>query len=138
MWRFGRSGGLAGRHPRPPRAVSLTRQRPSPSSDDGYPGSEEVVLIDRDPAIREPLLSGLPIGLLLVRLLRPRPAAVLALAAAVLVLPACGGSQSPSEPTGGLGRRAPGFSLPSADGGRVGMSDFAGKPVLLYFSMGPG
>jgi hypothetical protein len=37
------------------------------------------------------------------------------------------------------GDRAPTFTLPSASGGKVGLSDFVGqKPVLLYFSMGPG
>jgi cytochrome oxidase Cu insertion factor (SCO1/SenC/PrrC family) len=71
--------------------------------------------------------------------IHPTPAAVLTVAAALAaVLPACGGGSSPSEPPGDLGRRAPGFTLPSADGGSVAMSDFAGKPVLLYFSMGPG
>jgi cytochrome oxidase Cu insertion factor (SCO1/SenC/PrrC family) len=73
-------------------------------------------------------------------LFHPPPAAALALTAAAFaaVLPACGGAQSPSEPSGDLGRRAPGFTLPSAEGGRVALSDFSGKPVLLYFSMGPG
>ena len=38
-----------------------------------------------------------------------------------------------------VGAVAPGFSLPSADGRSVSLSDFIGKkPVLLYFSMGPG
>jgi cytochrome oxidase Cu insertion factor (SCO1/SenC/PrrC family) len=75
-----------------------------------------------------------------VGLFQPTPAAVLTLAAAAFaaVLPACRGAQSPSEPAGDLGRRAPGFTLPSASGGRVALSDFSGKPVLLYFSMGPG
>ena len=36
------------------------------------------------------------------------------------------------------GEKAPGFTLPSAAGGTVSLSDYAGKPVLLYFSMGPG
>jgi hypothetical protein len=37
------------------------------------------------------------------------------------------------------GDPAPAFSLPSVGGGNVELSDFAGKkPVLLYFSMGPG
>jgi cytochrome oxidase Cu insertion factor (SCO1/SenC/PrrC family) len=70
----------------------------------------------------------------------PMRAAVLTLAAAAFaaIFPACGGTRSPGEPAGGLGRRAPGFTLPSASGGRVALSDFTGKPVLLYFSMGPG
>jgi cytochrome oxidase Cu insertion factor (SCO1/SenC/PrrC family) len=71
--------------------------------------------------------------------IHPTPAAVLTLAAAfAAVLPACGSASSPSEPAGDLGRRAPGFTLPSANGGSVALSDFPGKPVLLYFSMGPG
>ena len=37
------------------------------------------------------------------------------------------------------GDRAPAFTLPSADGDKVALSDFVGaKPALLYFSMGPG
>ena len=85
------------------------------------------------------MLPRLPAGPLLVGLSHPTPAAVLALAATLAaVLPACGGAQSPGEPRGDLGRRAPSFTLPSASGGRVSLSDFTGKPVLLYFSMGPG
>jgi cytochrome oxidase Cu insertion factor (SCO1/SenC/PrrC family) len=75
-----------------------------------------------------------------VGLFHPTPAGVLALAATAFaaMLPACGGPLSPSKPAGDLGTRAPGFTLPSASGGRVALSDFTGKPVLLYFSMGPG
>jgi cytochrome oxidase Cu insertion factor (SCO1/SenC/PrrC family) len=36
------------------------------------------------------------------------------------------------------GETAPAFALGSADGDTVSLSDYAGKPVLLYFSMGPG
>jgi hypothetical protein len=37
------------------------------------------------------------------------------------------------------GDPAPEFTLPSADRDRVALADFIGsKPVLLYFSMGPG
>jgi cytochrome oxidase Cu insertion factor (SCO1/SenC/PrrC family) len=70
--------------------------------------------------------------------IHPTPAAVLTVAAALAaMLPACGGA-SHSEPASDLGRQAPGFTLPSANGGSVALSDFTGKPVLLYFSMGPG
>jgi cytochrome oxidase Cu insertion factor (SCO1/SenC/PrrC family) len=37
-----------------------------------------------------------------------------------------------------VGDTAPAFSLKSASGGTVSLSDYVGKPVLLYFSMGPG
>ena len=38
-----------------------------------------------------------------------------------------------------IGDVAPAFSLPSATGDHVSLADFAGKkPVLLFFSMGPG
>lgn len=37
-----------------------------------------------------------------------------------------------------VGQPAPEFTLPSAAGGSVSLSDFTGRPVLLYFSMGPG
>jgi cytochrome oxidase Cu insertion factor (SCO1/SenC/PrrC family) len=37
-----------------------------------------------------------------------------------------------------VGDNAPGFSLTSASGQTVSLSDYVGKPVLLYFSMGPG
>lgn len=47
---------------------------------------------------------------------------------------------SPTAPPGfpGLGDEAPPFSLTSSDGGRVSLSSYSGRPVLLYFSMGPG
>lgn len=38
-----------------------------------------------------------------------------------------------------VGQQAPAFELPSVAGGEVRLSDYLGqKPVLLYFSMGPG
>lgn len=37
-----------------------------------------------------------------------------------------------------VGQSAPTFTLPSAAGGPVSLSDFKDTPVLLYFSMGPG
>lgn len=48
-------------------------------------------------------------------------------------------SSSSSEQTPiAVGETAPGFSLKSPSGSTVSLSDYAGKPVLLYFSMGPG
>lgn len=61
-----------------------------------------------------------------------------ALATLLVLLATCSGDRG-SQPSLDEGDRAPDFSLPSAAGGEVGLSDFSGKkPVLLYFSMGPG
>jgi hypothetical protein len=62
-----------------------------------------------------------------------------ALFAAVLLLAASCGGESVDGSSLSEGDKAPDFTLPSAAGGNVALSDFAGgKPVLLYFSMGPG
>ena len=37
-----------------------------------------------------------------------------------------------------VGDQAPVFTLPTADGGEASLSDYRGRSVLLYFSMGPG
>lgn len=60
-----------------------------------------------------------------------------------LVVSACGGSEgggaSPSDEFLRVGEPAPGFEMPSAEHGQVSLADFRGrKPILLYFSMGPG
>lgn len=60
-----------------------------------------------------------------------------------LALPACGGSEgegsTPSEEVVRVGEPAPDFELSSVQHGQVSMAEFRGrKPVLLYFSMGPG
>lgn len=60
-----------------------------------------------------------------------------------LVLPACAGSggegTTRSEEVVRLGEPALDFELPSAQHGQVSLGEFRGrKPVLLYFSMGPG
>jgi peroxiredoxin len=62
-----------------------------------------------------------------------------------LIVVACGRSSGNAKTTStsdqpvAVGAVAPGFTLPSAHGGDVSLSDFVGKkPVLLYFSMGPG
>lgn len=61
--------------------------------------------------------------------------------AVAIVATACT-RQEPTPPTEQgpveVGQRAPAFSLESVGGGTVSLSDYAGKPVLLYFSMGPG
>jgi hypothetical protein len=60
------------------------------------------------------------------------------LAVAMALTASCAGG-SAEEPSLAEGDRAPAFTLPSAAGEDVALSDFVGeKPVLLYFSMGPG
>lgn len=55
-----------------------------------------------------------------------------------LVASSCEGSGTEADALA-EGDPAPGFTLPSVAGENVELSDFAGeKPVLLYFSMGPG
>jgi peroxiredoxin Q/BCP len=62
----------------------------------------------------------------------------------VVAVLAAGCDTEPVEPVGGasapvaVGDRAPAFTLPAADGSDVSLADFGGRPVLLYFSMGPG
>jgi cytochrome oxidase Cu insertion factor (SCO1/SenC/PrrC family) len=64
-----------------------------------------------------------------------------AVALALIALAAAcrsGTNPDPSNPIA-KGKAAPGFVLPSASGEQVALSDFVGhRPVLLYFSMGPG
>ena len=61
------------------------------------------------------------------------------LAAACTSAPeASGGSDVGDGATVKVGDAAPSFTLPTADGGRVSLSDYRGQAVLLYFSMGPG
>jgi len=61
-------------------------------------------------------------------------------AALAFVGSGCSRSQSTPPARGPVvvGARAPQFTLPSAAGGEVSLAGFSGKPVLLYFSMGPG
>jgi hypothetical protein len=57
---------------------------------------------------------------------------------ALLLTAACGGGFT-GKPSVAEGDSAPDFTLPSAGGGNVSLSDYSGeRPVLLYFSMGPG
>jgi cytochrome oxidase Cu insertion factor (SCO1/SenC/PrrC family) len=67
------------------------------------------------------------------------------LVAAAIAFAVAGGACTRQEPTPSsqrtpiaVGDTAPAFALKSASGGTVSLSDYAGKPVLLYFSMGPG
>jgi cytochrome oxidase Cu insertion factor (SCO1/SenC/PrrC family) len=63
-------------------------------------------------------------------------AALMILAAACQGKPDLGGQGLPKIRKGVA---APGFTLPSAQGERVSLADYREKrPVLLYFSMGPG
>jgi hypothetical protein len=63
----------------------------------------------------------------------------LAFLAAMFVLAVSCGGESEGRGSVSEGDEAPGFTLPSAAGGNVALSDFTGhRPVLLYFSMGPG
>jgi len=63
---------------------------------------------------------------------------LLVLLAIVLPAACARGEPSPASGMPRVGDDAPGFTLPAADGGSVRLSDLAGRPVLLYFSMGPG
>jgi len=72
--------------------------------------------------------------------MRLRPALVLA-ASVLLLAAACNNAGAPEGDESFLseGDRAPDFTLPSASGERVALAEFTNhKPVLLYFSMGPG
>jgi hypothetical protein len=75
-----------------------------------------------------------------VRAMKRRPVLVAA-ASLILLAVACESGADPGAGDAFLseGDRAPDFALPSAGGGQIALSDFEGrKPVLLYFSMGPG
>jgi hypothetical protein len=75
---------------------------------------------------------------------RGQAALVVGAAIVALVGSACRGNGSPNVGSGGTkplraDDPAPGFTLPSAQGADVSLAEFRGsKPVLLYFSMGPG
>lgn len=47
-------------------------------------------------------------------------------------------SSASSVPVVQRGQMAPDFTLPQASGKPITLSGLHGKPVLLYFSMGPG
>ena len=72
---------------------------------------------------------------------RSTVAGLVLLIGASAVLGACtGGGPTPAPATGiRVGDEAPGFTLPSGQGGRASLSEFRNKKaVLLFFSMGPG
>ena len=54
----------------------------------------------------------------------------------VLLLAACG--DAPAAPVSDEVYPAPDFTLPNALGGEVSLSDYAGKPVFLFFHMAVG
>ena len=61
--------------------------------------------------------------------------------ALAIVTAACTRQEPPQSTQQGpveVRQQAPAFSLESTSGGTVSLSDYAGRPVLLYFSMGPG
>jgi cytochrome oxidase Cu insertion factor (SCO1/SenC/PrrC family) len=71
--------------------------------------------------------------------------AMVATTLAVVLAAACtaapkpdGSSAGGSVPVVQRGQVAPPFTLPQAVGKPIALSDLHGKPVLLYFSMGPG
>ena len=76
--------------------------------------------------------------------MRVRPLVSIVSVVFALVGAACsgGGEAPPTSSTGHpitVGAVAPPFTLPTAEGGDVSLADFIGKkPVLLFFSMGPG
>jgi hypothetical protein len=65
-----------------------------------------------------------------------RPVLLLALAALLsgIVLGGCAAGEDGLS----VGDLAPGFELPSTSGERVALSDFQGRPVLLFFHMAVG
>ncbi len=69
-----------------------------------------------------------------------RPRFLVLVGVSLLLAASCeGNTEKDSDASLSEGDLAPSFTLPSASGGKVAMSDFAAKkPVLLYFSMGPG
>lgn len=60
----------------------------------------------------------------------------LALGILSILLAACGGGSS--APASDEVRPAPDFTLPNAFGGEISLSDYAGKPVFLFFHMAVG
>jgi len=75
-----------------------------------------------------------------LRAMRYRSTGILAVSVLLLAV-ACesGADSGPESSFLSEGDQAPSFTLPSASDESIALSDFTGhKPVLLYFSMGPG
>jgi cytochrome oxidase Cu insertion factor (SCO1/SenC/PrrC family) len=62
--------------------------------------------------------------------------------AGLALLVACSSAEQPPEGVAIAspkeGDSAPRFELPASDGSQISLDQFSGRPVLLYFSMGPG
>ena len=54
----------------------------------------------------------------------------------VLILTACGSNSLSSEIA--VGNQAPDFTLTASDGSQASLSEYNGKPVLLFFHMAGG
>jgi hypothetical protein len=74
--------------------------------------------------------------------MRLRTVALLTVALASMLAASCGASGDGGPTRERLvreGDSAPAFTLPSAQGSEVSLEEYLGRrPVLLYFSMGPG
>jgi len=57
---------------------------------------------------------------------------------AVLLISAVLAGCAPDQAGISVGDTAPAFRLPSVSGGEVGLSDYEGRPVLLFFHMAVG
>lgn len=63
-------------------------------------------------------------------------ALVILLLPLALLMTACGSEEA--EAGLNVGDDAPEFTLPASDGSSVSLSDYSGRPVLLYFHMAVG
>ena len=63
---------------------------------------------------------------------------VLLIVMLTLILAGCTAASQPSPESALLGSTAPDFSLDNALGGQTSISDYEGKPVLLFFHMAVG
>jgi cytochrome oxidase Cu insertion factor (SCO1/SenC/PrrC family) len=70
--------------------------------------------------------------------LGPMPRVGAALPAVVLMAAVILAACAPAQAGIPIGDPAPAFSLPSVSGGEVSLSDYQGRPVLLFFHMAVG